>query len=227
MRFDSQEKYELVLLNYKKLRRLGGRAGFSITVHRDNERDLVDIVDTFFSQYNPDGIGLGLPMFYSTGDVGAADIDIANYAKTLEKLFDLSVKYNGFLPYIAAKLRPLISGKFRKYWCEAIGDTRTFMPSGKEILCSRLAARMNLSKEMLESWIPINNPFCLECDAIGICGGGCPWSANMWFKNHVDERECVVNKQMLPFLLWQLTNVSTSIYDDSLADRFKMVAWPR
>jgi len=227
LRFNSVDEYELLLSNYHKLRELGGGAGFSITVHRDNENDLVDIINTFIAQYKPDGIGLGLPMYYATGDTAAANIDIPKYIKTLKELYAISAQHGIFLSYIASKLRPLIDGSFRKYWCEAIGNTRTFLPSGKEILCSRLSAKMDVTKDMLESWAPINNTFCSGCDAIGICGGGCPWSANMWFENHIDERECEVNKQLLPFFLRQLTDVSSSAYDNTLKDKFKMAIWSK
>jgi len=227
LRFKNIDDYNLLINNYQKLRKLGGRAGFSITVHRDNECDLVEIIETFISKYKPDGIGLGLPMYYATGDTATSDVNIPGYVETLKNLFAVSVKNDIFLPYVASKFRPLINGLFRKYWCEAIGNTRTFLPSGREILCSRLSAKMDISKDELENWTPLNNPHCSKCDSIGICGGGCPWSANMWFENHIDERECLINRRLLPFFLRQLSDVASSAYEKSLEERFKMVAWPK
>lgn len=216
LRFKNTEMYNKLIDNYKKLRELGGHGGFSITIHKYNEDDLVNIIKEFMRQYNPDGIGLGLPMYYSTGAVDAAKINIPNLVKTLKELFILSLDNKIFLPYLASKVRPLVNGIFRMFWCEAIGNTRTFLPSGKEILCSRLSAKMNVNKDLLKSWAPINNPYCSKCAAIGICGGGCPWSANMMYKNHIDERECFINKQMLPFILGILSTIATSSFDDKL-----------
>ena len=226
LRVETLCEYEKIVENYQKLRKMNGRGGFSITVHRDNEDDLCDIVESFIIKYKPDGIGLGLPMYYSDGDTDAANIDIDKFIETCKKLFETSIRHNFYLPYLASKLRPLVTGVFRLYWCEAIGNTKTFLPSGKEVLCSRLLAKTNITKSMLKSWIPINNPYCSKCEAVGICGGGCPWSANMWYENHIDERECKINRALLPYLIRYLTdNYSSSFCERELHDNLKEILW--
>lgn len=55
---------------------------------------------------------------------------------------------------------------------------------------------------------PINMPECQECPALGICGGGCPFQAevekgSIWA---LDERFCIHAKMTLEWLIWDLFN---------------------
>lgn len=55
---------------------------------------------------------------------------------------------------------------------------------------------------------PINNEQCLDCPALGICGGGCPVNAMHSKPNgtlhSIDERFCVHSKQTLEFFIKDL-----------------------
>jgi uncharacterized protein len=60
----------------------------------------------------------------------------------------------------------------------------------------------------LEWWkrTPINMEACQSCEALGICGGGCPMNAerkrgSIW---ELDERFCVHAKRTLAWLVWDL-----------------------
>ncbi len=53
---------------------------------------------------------------------------------------------------------------------------------------------------------PLNMPQCRDCSALGICGGGCPFQAeiekgSIW---ELDERFCVHAKMTLEWLIWDL-----------------------
>ena len=53
---------------------------------------------------------------------------------------------------------------------------------------------------------PLNIPECQSCPALGICGGGCPFQAeiekgSIWA---LDERFCVHSKMTLEWLIWDL-----------------------
>lgn len=51
---------------------------------------------------------------------------------------------------------------------------------------------------------PFSMPQCLDCPALGICGGGCPASAELKTGNrfNLDERACHHSKQILEWLVW-------------------------
>lgn len=58
---------------------------------------------------------------------------------------------------------------------------------------------------------PINREECLDCSALGICGGGCPVNA-MYLKpgntiHSIDERFCVHSKKTLEFLINDLYRI--------------------
>lgn len=51
---------------------------------------------------------------------------------------------------------------------------------------------------------PFYMPQCTDCPALGICGGGCPASAELKTGNrhNLDERACYHSKQILEWLVW-------------------------
>lgn len=60
--------------------------------------------------------------------------------------------------------------------------------------------------------IPVNNDECLSCEALGICGGGCPVNARICNPNEglhcIDERSCIHSKQTLDFLIRELFSIA-------------------
>lgn len=56
--------------------------------------------------------------------------------------------------------------------------------------------------------IPINNDECLSCEALGICGGGCPVNARVCCPEKglhcIDKRSCIHSRQTLEFLIKEL-----------------------
>jgi uncharacterized protein len=63
------------------------------------------------------------------------------------------------------------------------------------------------AEPLLDEWrhrFPLNMKECANCEAIGICGGGCPYAAkalhgSIW---QVDERVCSQSKQVLEWMIW-------------------------
>ena len=52
------------------------------------------------------------------------------------------------------------------------------------------------------------SPLCFDCEVLGICGGGCPASAELktgsrW---NIDERICYHSKLTLEWLIWETFN---------------------
>ena len=59
--------------------------------------------------------------------------------------------------------------------------------------------------------IPINKEECMDCPALGICGGGCPINAMHLKKDNtihsIDERFCIHSKKTLDFLIRDLYSI--------------------
>lgn len=51
--------------------------------------------------------------------------------------------------------------------------------------------------------LPLYNPECLNCFAISICGGGCPWNAGNMTGNYfeIDKASCIYTKTVFEFLI--------------------------
>jgi len=123
------------------------------------------------------------------------------------KIFDFTQKKKVYVNQLAKRFSPLINRKFRFYACKLVGEEKTFYPDGTETFCTKIDSLDKPQKYNLEYFrnvIPINNKFCQNCPAIGICGGGCFWDGIMRFKNGADERKCILNNKLLDFFLWRI-----------------------
>lgn len=58
---------------------------------------------------------------------------------------------------------------------------------------------------------PINNLKCMDCEALGICGGGCPINASNNSSDDVftaiDQGFCIHAKKTLDFMIKDLYNI--------------------
>jgi len=75
---------------------------------------------------------------------------------------------------------------------------------------NKFDARTNATFLEWSQLSPVNNEECLDCVALGICGGGCPVNAMHSKPNgtlhSIDERFCVHSKKTLEFLIKDLYN---------------------
>lgn len=88
--------------------------------------------------------------------------------------------------------------------CHGFTPQRKYFPTnvydnGFDIRCDTTYAEWSMRS-------PINMPECQKCPALGICGGGCPFQAeieegSIWA---LDKRFCVHAKMTLEWLIWDL-----------------------
>ena len=106
------------------------------------------------------------------------------------------------------------------------GSQIVIMPNGSVGIChanldcndnfigSIFDKRFNvITNEKIIKWskmIPLFNKNCESCEALGICGGGCPINAGYSEKNanFIDRAFCIHAKSMLYFLLSELLRLS-------------------
>lgn len=91
-----------------------------------------------------------------------------------------------------------------------IGICHGFTPSKKYFPTNVYDEDFNIKKDPdYAEWSmrsPLNMPECQKCLALGICGGGCPFQAeiekgSIW---NLDERFCVHAKMTLEWLIWDV-----------------------
>ena len=123
---------------------------------------------------------------------------------------------------IMRKLNAFASARIHFSDCGATsGGQILFTPDGKIGVCQGLMGENEnyvadiwddgfLAQEhpfwqMWSSLVPMNNDECLDCEALGICGGGCPVNARLQSPEKgvhcIDDRSCIHSKRTLEFLI--------------------------
>lgn len=119
------------------------------------------------------------------------------------------------------KIRPFLSGKIHMHDCQATGHQIVCSPDGKLGLCQEGVGMKNYffadvtsglefhKHPVISEWnarSPLNMPQCRYCPAVGVCGGGCAYGAQLrngsiW---SVDDRFCTHSLSTLEWILWDL-----------------------
>jgi len=116
--------------------------------------------------------------------------------------------------------------------CAGIGHQLVISPDGQIGICPDfIKPRRYFSNSVFDEsfnpyqdkdfqgWLrrsPLNMPQCIDCEAVAICGGGCPASAearygSMW---EVDKRICPHSKKALEWLIWdQYSQIQKNKYN--------------
>lgn len=203
---NGKEVYPYVIKTIKTLRKNGIKVGIALLCLNHNVKQLFEITKFFSKNLKINYLGYNFPHFVKRIKL---NLDIKEYTAQMINLFDFAIKNKIYIDQLAKRFAPLLTKNFRFYSCKLLGEQITFYPNGKTTFCSKIDS-LNSEKYDLNYFlkvIPINNSFCRNCPAIGICGGGCFWDGIMRFKNGVDERECILNKQLLDYFLWRIQEV--------------------
>lgn len=99
---------------------------------------------------------------------------------------------------------------------EGIGEKRTFVSNINDNGFNFYA------NQDINSWAkrsPFNMLECIECEALGICGGGCPYGAMLKTGSihEVDKRFCVHSKETLEWLIWDLFDKVKQEYETTVS----------
>ncbi len=205
---DGGTTFEGAVRGLRQLKAHGARIGITCVITDNNASRMFEFVDTWVRDFDPVGIGVSYPHYTAFSPV---DLDMEQYASELIKTFWLAKEKKVYVDQLAKRLEPLLRQQFRRHACKIVGEQIAFYPDGRETLCIKFDKVMDkpLTVADLERNLPVNNPFCQGCIALGVCGGGCPWDAKMRSKHGVDERECVLNPPLVEMMLWDM-------YDESL-----------
>ncbi|OGD42231.1 hypothetical protein A2567_00120 [Candidatus Azambacteria bacterium RIFOXYD1_FULL_42_11] len=204
---NGKETYSTVLKNIKIFRENGCNLGIACLCTNENVGHLYKIAKFFANNLRIKYLGISFPHYIKKEFRGITDLKVEKYAEQMIKIFEFAVKNKIYVDQLAKRFSPLVTGSFRFYACKLLGEQKTFYPNGEETFCTKIDSLNNSQKynlEYFQSVIPINNEFCQNCPAIGICGGGCFWDGITRFKNGVDERECILNNRLLEHFLWNI-----------------------
>lgn len=207
---NGREIYSMVLKNIKTLQRKGIKLAITCLATNENVSRLYEIIKFFVNDLNVKYLGVSFPHYISRDYVKKIDLEMEKYIQEMIKIFEFAINNKVYVDQLAKRFSPLITEKFRFYACKLLGEQITFYPDGNKTLCTKIDSLNDFKKYDLEYFknvIPINNKFCQNCPAIGICGGGCFWDGIMRFKNGIDERECILNNTLLDYFLWNIFSI--------------------
>lgn len=205
--------FKRVIRTFKILMKYNVPVFISMSITPEVLRSLKsDIFLGILKRYNIQGIGLNLLKEKSAIKIIKSKRD---WIKYWERVPEFSIKFWQLAKKYGIK-EYKIENKFQKYQrkngeqlidCGGFGGHFAVYPEGKISACSwsqkyvlgDLLMKNNKIKKInffqkYNHLIPANNKNCLKCEAIDICGGGCPWN-----KSTIDKNLCSFNKSIFKY----------------------------
>lgn len=200
---NGEEAYESILSGYNNAKKAGCTVGASVVAGDYNVSSLYDMTKNLRDKLKVDSFGYNIPHFTKYND---SEVDIEKYTDELIKIFYYAKKEKIYIDQIARKLKPLIFETFRIMDCTAGGEQILIYPDGSTTNCVNYPPFNNKSYNY-DRWVkqtPIHRRYCKNCEAIGICGGGCLFDGIKRYKEGLDLRNCYFTKKVLEEFLWDM-----------------------
>ncbi len=192
--------------------------GLSITLTEDSIKS-IDSMLNMINNYNIKSISFNI-LFKTDGFI----IDKDYYQKVTQFIIDFykKAKTKGIYENrIMRKVNAFVNSKIYLSDCAATsGSQIVIKPNGDVGIChgcmdndKSIMANIDSDEEICNNPIiiewskisPINKKSCLDCIALGICGGGCPVNAANTSEtkdiNEIDKGFCIFTKNVLQFLI--------------------------
>jgi uncharacterized protein len=223
----SDATFAAAIAGYRFLQKAGVNPGISCTLSASNVDKIDEVVDFILNELNPPGMGFNilLPPICGGNPSGYSfSFAAAQLVRAFERLREKGI----YEDRVMRRVRPYINGGFHLKDCMGVGGQIVATPDGRigpcqaclglddyfplsvDELHSRLpdiSSSDIYAHPLFDEWrhrFPLNMNECIDCPAIAICGGGCPYAS---FVNHgsiwkVDERVCPQAKTILEWMLW-------------------------
>lgn len=197
----------------------GVKTGVSCTLNDANLPHFNEIT-TWMSEQGLSNIGFNLvrpiPPFAVSSDYAE------NAADALIRGYEFLSKRGVYEDRMGRKLDSFAKGIVHQYDCGGCGQQIVVAPDGAVGVCAGyLGSRKYFPTSVQETnfdhrldpifiqWSkrsPLTTEECASCPAIAICGGGCPYSADICRGNlnALDEIFCVHAKKTLEYMIWKL-----------------------
>lgn len=195
--------------------------GLSITL---SEQSLQNIDDIFMllETYNINAVCFNI--LYSTRDFHTSNEYYNKVNDFIIEFYKQARNKGIYEDRIMRKITKFIDGKLYLYDCAATAASQiVILPDGRVGICHGCIENKDYfftdvyNKDSLEEndvmrkWSlisPVNKEYCLSCEALGICGGGCPINAMKLSStkslDSIDEAFCIHSKKILEFMIKDL-----------------------
>lgn len=218
----SKEKadvFPVIKHNYELLRKYKVKTGISATLTPEVVKNFNEVLDFFINNIGiQDGISFNI-LHYNP----AISLDSSYFEKAADCLiraFERFRKLGIYEERIMRKAKSFINRETMFSDCGAIGNQIVVAPDGLVGVCQDFVKPRTYFDysifdndfeqkvfNLFERW-KIRSPLfmkeCFDCEALGICGGGCSASAELktgsiW---NIDDRICPHSKKTLEWLIW-------------------------
>lgn len=211
--------YESAVRGYKTLKEAGiEKVGVSYTVGSHNLDSLLPDIKTVLDELKFPAISFNFITDWPN-QKNPFSTEVSTTIKKVLEAFEFLRDKGIYEDKIMRKLRPFVEGEFYMKDCAAIGNQIVIAPNGNIGPCQALTSSreyftqnvhdQNIEIEnhpVFQEWarrMPLNIPKCQDCEAIAICGGGCPYQSkitkgSIW---ELDERMCKFNKGLLEWMI--------------------------
>ncbi|MFA4846183.1 MAG: radical SAM protein [Patescibacteria group bacterium] len=209
------------------LRQKGVDFGFSITIHGGNVARLDEILLWVHETFGMMSIGFNILVDREERLMGMSEEAYAEtVTKQLIRCFEICREKGIYEDRIMRKVNAFVRGYPYINDCGAPGDQMVVTPDGFVGVCQAYCASKKYFVPLDEFTHPSNHPIwktwrfrsplyqrqCYNCIALGLCGGGCPYNADLkqgtiW---GIDETFCVHAKGTLEYLLKDLHAKATT-----------------
>lgn len=220
--------YDRILQGVETAARIGCQCGLSVTLTEETIKDFAQIKE-LVERYKVTSLGFNILMTDETFRVGPTYNDEAS--EFIIRAFEYFREQGIYEDRIMRKVKAFADAKVYLYDCGALGGNQVVIaPDGQVGIChGYLHNREYFPTSVYDvgfdpaldrvytEWAlrtPINMNQCVDCEALGICGGGCPLNARNNGTNNsiwdLDERFCVHAKKTLEWLIWDLHKTTLS-----------------
>lgn len=211
--------FEDVMRGIAILKEAGAKTCVSCTVSETNVEKLPEIFNWFLDGAGVSNVGFN-PLLNSYQYIIKDPDYPTKVAQAMIECFKIARERGIYEARMMRKVKAFVDGTIYDRDCCGCGKQVVILPNGKIGVCHAYSGTGNYFVEpdaefdpfehpFWQEWSkrsPLNMPQCQGCEALTICGGGCPHNAELnkgsiW---EVDEHFCVHAKTTLQWLIWDL-----------------------
>ncbi|OGZ39985.1 MAG: hypothetical protein A3I20_02140 [Candidatus Portnoybacteria bacterium RIFCSPLOWO2_02_FULL_40_15] len=211
--------FPVIRQNYELLRKYKVKTGISATLTPEVVQNFDEVLNFFINDIGiQDGISFNI-LHYNPA-VPTNNQYFKSAAQCIIKAFEKFRKLGIYEERMMRKVTAFIDRETMFSDCGAMGNQIVVAPDGLVGMCQDFVKPRTYftssvydsnfgpkNSDLFKRWIyrsPLFMEQCFDCEALGICGGGCPASVELktgsiW---NIDERICPHSKQTIEWLIW-------------------------
>jgi len=211
--------FSAIMRGISILQKLGAKTCISCTISEANVNELPMVLEWFLDELGIDQVGFNPLLDSHKYQVQDSEYSV-KVAQAMIDCFKIARKRGIHEHRIMRKVEAFVNGQLHDRDCSGCGRQIVVRPDGKFGVCHAFSGTKEFFVEpdnkfnpythpFWQEWSnrsPLNMPQCYACEALTICGGGCPHNAylktgSIW---EIDKSFCAHAKGTIKWLIWDL-----------------------